>query len=167
MHWTAFPLHPETPEDGRSLEDLFAGRPINIPEMLAHLRKTADQLGLPFGDRQMTFNSRRAQELGKWAEDCGNGDAFHRATFRASFADGLNLARMPVLMDIAQSVELDPNEARTVLETQRYKTAVDRDWQRSRTFVIIAVTTFVMNGRHLVGAQTYQDLARFVQANIG
>ena len=74
---------------------------------------------------------------------------------------------MPVLMDIAQSVELDPNEARTVLETQRYKTAVDRDWQRSRTLGINAVPTFVMNGRHLVGAQTYQDLARFVQANIG
>jgi len=165
--WTAFPLHPETPEDGRSLKDLFAGRPINIQEMLAHLRKTADHLGLPFGDRQMTFNSRRAQELGKWAEDCGNGDAFHKATFKAYFADGLNLAHMPVLMDIAQSVDLDPNEAQTVLETQRYTAAVDRDWQRSRTLGITAVPTFVMNDHHLVGAQSYQDLTRFVQTNIG
>jgi predicted DsbA family dithiol-disulfide isomerase len=166
VHWTAFPLHPETPQDGRSLEDLFAGRPINIPEMLAHLRKTADQLGLPFGDRQMTFNSRRAQELGKWAEACGTGDAFHRAVFKAYFADGRNLARIPVLMDIAQSVDLDPDEARTVLETQRYQAAVDRDWQRSRSMGITAVPTFVMNNQHLVGAQAYHDLARFVRTNI-
>jgi len=135
--------------------------------MLAHLRKTAEQLGLPFGDRQMTFNSRRAQELGKWAEDCAAGDAFHKATFKAYFADGRNLALIPVLMDIAQSVDLDPNEARTVLETQRYHAAVDRDWQRSRTMGITAVPTFVMNNQHLVGAQAYHDLARFVRTNIG
>ena len=70
--------------------------------------------------------------MGKWAEDCGNGDAFHKAAFKAYFADGLNLAHLPVLMDLAQSVGLDPNEARTVLEHQRYRDAVDQDWQRSR-----------------------------------
>jgi len=164
VHWTAFPLHPETPQDGRSLEDLFAGRPINIPEMLAHLRKIADQLGLPFGERRMTYNSRRAQELGKWAEANDSGDAFHMAVFKAYFADGLNLAHTPVLLAIAQSVGLDPDEARTVLEHQRYGAAVDRDWQRSRTMGITAVPTFVMNDRQLVGAQTYQDLTRFIQA---
>ena len=166
MHWTAFPLHPETPEEGQSLEDLFAGRPVNIPEMLTHLRKTADQLGLPFGDRRMTYNSRRAQEVGKWAEACDKGDAFHMAAFKAYFGEGLNLAHIPVLRDIARCVDLDPDQVPTILEDQRYKAAVDRDWQRSRTMGITAVPTFVMTGRHLVGAQTYQELTRFVQAGI-
>jgi hypothetical protein len=40
VHWTAFPLHPETPPEGRTLEELFAGRPINIPEMIAAIRLT-------------------------------------------------------------------------------------------------------------------------------
>lgn len=166
MRWTAFPLHPETPPDGRSLEDLFAGRPINIPEMLTHLRHTARQLGLPFGDRRMTYNSRRAQELGKWAENCGRGDAFHNAVFRAYFATGLNIATDTVLMDIAQSVDLDPQEARTIIEKGQYREAVDRDWQRSRNMGITAVPTFVMNQQRLVGAQTYQDLTRFIQSEI-
>jgi predicted DsbA family dithiol-disulfide isomerase len=166
VHWTAFPLHPETPPDGQSLEDLFAGRPINIPEMLVHLRKTARQLGLPFGDRQMTFNSRRAQELGKWAENGGRGDTFHKAVFTAYFAHGLNIATDTVLMDIAQSVDLDPQEARTVIEQEQYREAVDRDWQRSRLMGITAVPTFVMNQQRLVGAQTYQDLTRFIQSEI-
>ena len=166
MHWTAFPLHPETPPDGQSLEDLFAGRPINIPEMLAHLRNTAHQLGLPFGDRRMTYNSRRAQELGKWAENCGRGDAFHNAVFKAYFANGLNIAVDTVLMDIAQSVDLDPLEARTVIEQGQYRDAVDRDWQRSRHMGISAVPTFVINRQRLVGAQTYQDLTRFIQSEV-
>jgi predicted DsbA family dithiol-disulfide isomerase len=166
VHWTAFPLHPETPPDGQSLEDLFAGRPINIPEMLAHLRNTAHQLGLPFGDRHMTYNSRRAQELGKWAENGGRGDAFHNAVFKAYFANGLNIATDTVLMDIAQSVGLDSQEARTVIEQGQYRDAVDRDWQRSRNMGITAVPTFVMNQQRLVGAQTYQDLTRFIQSEI-
>ena len=166
MHWTAFPLHPETPPDGQSLEDLFAGRPINIPEMLTHLRHTARQLGLPFGDRRMTYNSRRAQELGKWAENCGRGDAFHNAVFKAYFANGLNIATDTVLMDIAQSVDLDPLEARTVIEQGQYRDAVDRDWQRSRHMGISAVPTFVINRQRLVGAQTYQDLTRFIQPEV-
>jgi len=166
VRWTAFPLHPETPEDGQSLEDLFAGRPINIPEMLTHLRNTAQQLGLPFGDRRMTFNSRRAQELGKWAENGGRGDAFHNAVFKAYFAHGLNIAADTVLMDLARSVDLDPQEARTVLEQGQYRDVVDRDWQRSRLMGITAVPTFVMNRQRLVGAQTYQDLARFIQSEI-
>ena len=114
----------------------------------------------------MTFNSRRAQELGKWAEDCEKGEAFHLATFRAYFADGLNLALAPVLMDIAESVGLDPIKARHVIEQGHYREAVDRDWQRSRAMGITAVPTFVCENRSLVGAQTYQDLARFIQSAI-
>jgi predicted DsbA family dithiol-disulfide isomerase len=77
--------------EGRTLEELFAGRPINIEEMLARMRNIAGELGLPFGDRQKTYNSRLAQELGKWAESQGKGDEFHDAAFRAYFAEGLNI----------------------------------------------------------------------------
>lgn len=162
MRWTAFPLHPDTPAEGCALEDLFPGQSIDIPSMIAGLRQTADRLGLPFGDRRSTYNSRRAQELGKWAEDAGRGEAFHKSVFRAYFADGHNIARMPVLLRIAQSIGGDPDQARAALEEGRYKQAVDRDWQRSRDMGISAVPTFVTAGRHLVGAHGYSDLTRFL-----
>ncbi|MBI5064136.1 MAG: DsbA family protein, partial [Desulfatitalea sp.] len=88
IRWTAFPLHPETPEEGRTLDDLFAGRGVDIPAVLARLKSTAAGLGLPFTERSMTYNSRRAQELGKWAEESGQGEAFHRRAFEAYFAHG-------------------------------------------------------------------------------
>ena len=130
--------------------------------MLAHLRQTADRLNLPFGDRRMTFNSRRAQELGKWAEQSGRGDAFHQAVLETYFADGRNIAQRTVLEEIARAVGLDPDEARRVLTEGRFKNAVDRDWQRSRSKGVTAVPTFVINDRRLVGARSYSDLTRFV-----
>ena len=166
VRWTAFPLHPETPAEGRTLEDLFAGRPVDVPAMRAHLRQTAARLNLPFGDRRMTFNSRRAQELGKWAEQAGRGEDFHRAVFRAYFADGLNIAELPVLTGIVEAVGLSGLEAQSVLTGGDYRQAVDRDWQRSRSMGITAVPTFNLGGRQLVGAQSYVALADLVRQRL-
>ena len=160
LRWTAFPLHPETPEEGRSLEDLFAGRLVDIPAMLAKLNATADSLGLPFGTRTMTYNSRRALELGKWAEARGYGEAFHMAVFKAYFAEGLNIALPEVLVDLAQGCGLDPGQARQALGERSFRQAVDDDWARSRRLHITAVPTFKMEARQLVGAQPYEALER-------
>ena len=162
VKWVAFPLHPETPDEGRSLEELFAGRGLDIPGMLARLKRTADDLGLPFGARTMTYNSRRAQELGKWAEAQGSGPAFHKSVFQAYFVHGLNIAQMPVLKDLAIQAGLDPGLAEEVLNQKRYAEAVDRDWEKSRQVGITAVPTFICNGRGLVGAQSYEALKDLV-----
>lgn len=159
-------MHPETPEQGLTLEELFAGRGMDIPQMLAHLKRTAAQLGLPFGTRTRTFNSRRAQELGKWAEDEGRGDAFHREAFQAYFAQGRNIAQDEVLKKMAAAVGLDGDRALAVLQEGRYKEAVDRDWQRARELGVNAVPTFQMHDQLLVGAQSVATLDRFVRGEV-
>ena len=162
IRWIAFPLHPETPQEGRSLEDLFAGRGYDIPKMLAQMRLVADAEGLPFGDRHHTYNSRLAQELGKWAETQGAGDAFHHKAFRAYFADGKNLALQEVLLDLAENSGLSRDEALDVLENRTYADAVDGDWEMSRRMGVTAVPTFHFNGSLLVGAQQYSALSQLV-----
>jgi predicted DsbA family dithiol-disulfide isomerase len=154
-------LHPETPEEGRTLEELFTGRGIDIPAMLDHLRKVAAACGLPFGMRSRTYNSRRAQELGKWAESLDKGEEFHLAVFKAYFADGLNIAKIPVLVDLAESVGL--KGAEEVLAKGTFKEAVDQDWRYSRSCGITAVPTFVANGRMVVGAQPYKVLEELIK----
>ena len=47
IRWIAFPLHPETPEEGISLEELFKGRGIDLPAYLGRLQNLAVELGLP------------------------------------------------------------------------------------------------------------------------
>ena len=92
-----FPLHPDTPQAGRSLEELFAGRGYDVPKMQAQMRARMTAEGLPYGDRKMTFNSRLAQELGAWADTQPGGEAIHDALFRAYFVDGRNIGDPAVL----------------------------------------------------------------------
>jgi predicted DsbA family dithiol-disulfide isomerase len=133
--------------------------------MLARLGQVARDLGLPFGDRKMTYNSRLAQELGKWAEQMGKGDAFHDAAFRAYFADGRNIADVNILADVVASVGLDAKEANTVLSARTFKEAVDSDWARAYESRVTAVPTFLLNGQALAGAQPFNVLANFMLQN--
>jgi len=144
---------------------LFAGRPINIAEMVAHLRKVAEELGLPFGNRKMTYNSRLAQELGKWAESQGKGDEFHNAVFRAYFSEGLNIDDIDTLTQLGKNVGLPENEILSVLEQRAYQDAVDADWSRAYQLGITAVPTFKVKQQILVGAQPYSVLENFLESN--
>lgn len=165
VRWRSFPLHPETPEHGLTLEELFAGRNMDIPGVLAGLKRVADELSLPWGDRQRTYNSRLAQELGKWAEVKGKGDEFHMAVFHAYFAEGRNIAKREVLADLATAVGLPKEEAWEVLESRGFKAAVDEDWRLSREWGITAVPTFVIDQDRVVGAQPYKVLEQFLRNN--
>ena len=148
--------------EGRSLEDLFRGRSVNLSEVAARLKSVAQQEGLPFTDRKMTYNSRLAQELGKWAESQGKGEQFHHLAFRAYFADGKNIAEIPVLMEVAAAAGLPEQEVKSIACDRPFKEAVDEDWSRSRRVGITAVPTFMMQDERLVGAQPYETLERFL-----
>ena len=89
MQWRAFPLHPDTPQEGLSLEKLFANYPVDVNQIMRRLKTRAAELGLPLGERKKTYNSRLAQELGIWAESKDRGDAFHMAVFKAYFVADL------------------------------------------------------------------------------
>jgi len=141
------------------LTDLFRTDALRIEQMVAGLQANANRLGLPFGPRSTTYNSRLAQELGLWADDKGHGHSFHMAAFHAYFAEGKNLAQEQVLLDLAKNAGLSTDEAKTVLTSRSYRAQVDRDWQESYKLQITAVPTFVLGDSRLVGAQSYASLA--------
>jgi predicted DsbA family dithiol-disulfide isomerase len=163
VKWVHFPLHPDTPQEGRSLEDLFAGRGYDIPKMQAQMRARMEAEGLPYGTRTMTYNSRLAQELGAWADTQPGGDAIHDALFRAYFVEARNIGDPEVLVEIAQSVGLPAAQAREVLEQRSYKDAIDADWNKSRQYGVSGVPTFVAGGHGVVGAQPYEALEELVK----
>jgi predicted DsbA family dithiol-disulfide isomerase len=161
----AFPLHPETPPEGRTLEDLFAERSINVKDMVHKLRQKASDLGLPFGTRTMTYNSRLAQELAKWAAEKGLETTYDQTVFRAYFADGLNIGDPTVLVDLATRIGLSASEAERVLRERIYRDAVDKDWAAAMQMGVTAVPTIVLNGRAVVGAQPSSVLEKFLEAS--
>jgi len=163
VQWVHFPLHPDTPAEGRSLEDLFRGRNYDIPKRQAEMRARMAAEGLPYGNRTMTYNSRLAQELAKWADSQPGGEAIHDALFRAYFVDGRDIGDASVLVEIAESVGLPRQEAKEALEQGKFKAAVDADWEKSRRYGITGVPTFVAGSYAVVGAQPYEALEELVR----
>jgi predicted DsbA family dithiol-disulfide isomerase len=164
IRWTAFPLRPDTPEEGLSLEKVYADRGIDLTQATARLRRVADELGLPLGERTRTYNSRLAQELAKWAELKGRDAAYHKAVFRAYFVEGRNIGKADELLALVASLGLPREEAVSVLRERTFKRAVDSDWNRCHEMGVTAVPTFVMNQQAVVGAQPYDVLERFLFA---
>jgi predicted DsbA family dithiol-disulfide isomerase len=163
VEWVHFPLHPETPAEGQSLEELFRGRNVDRKAMHAQMKARMDAEGLPYGERTMTYNSRLAQELGKWADTQPGGEAFHDAMFRAYFVEARDISRPEVLLEIAERVGLSRAAAAEVLEKRTFKAAVDADWKLSREYGITGVPTFVAGHRGVVGAQPYEVIERLVK----
>jgi predicted DsbA family dithiol-disulfide isomerase len=100
LEYVHFPLHPDTPPEGRALLDLFGGPAAaqRVEDSYRRLKGLADQEGLPLAKRTMTYNTRLAQELGVWARREGAGDAFDSAVFRAYFADARDISKPEVLV---------------------------------------------------------------------
>ena len=158
-----FPLHPETPQEGRSLEELFAGRNVDMEAMYTRMIGLMDEEGLPYGKRSHTYNSRLAQELGKWADTQPGGEAIHDALYRAYFVDAVNVGDVDALLTIAGDVGLDVYAAREVLQSRSFSDAVDADWDLSRRYGVTGVPTFVAAQKVVVGAQPYEVLENLLQ----
>jgi predicted DsbA family dithiol-disulfide isomerase len=163
VRWVYFPLHPETPPEGNPLTELFAGRNLDIQAMHARMKGLMDAEGLPYGVRTHTYNSRLAQELGKWAETQPGSDGIHEALFRAYFVEGLNISRIDVLLEVVRSLNLPEEAAREALEKRTFKDAVDADWTKAREYRVTGVPTFVSGSLAVAGAQPYETLERFVR----
>ena len=152
VKFTQFPLHPDTPEEGNP-------RNLNGPSRVETLMT---QEGLPHGERKFSYNSRLAQELTKWAENEGKGDAMHDALFRAYFVECANIGNQEVLLDRVDRIGLDSAGARAVLTDRTFKAAVDQDWERCNELGVSAVPTYLAEGLAIVGAQPYEQLEKLV-----
>lgn len=157
-----FPLHPDTPEEGREMAGFYAERGLDPEKMYQDMKERMDAEGLPYGRRTHTFNSRLAQELGKWAETVEGGEALHDALYRAYFVDSRNIGEVDVLLEIVKSAGLPVDQARAVLDNRTFKDAIDADWAKSKQYGVTGVPTYVAGGYGVVGAQPYEVLEQLM-----
>jgi len=158
-----FPLHPDTPQEGREMAGWYAQRGRDPEQMYQQMKERMDDEGLPYGKRTHSYNSRLAQELGKWADTQPGGEGIHDKLYRAYFVDSRNIGDPDVLVEIAESVGLDGTEARRVLDERLFKDEVDADWQKSASYGVTGVPTFVAARHGVVGAQPYEVLVQLVE----
>lgn len=128
------------------------------------MKALMDEEGLPYNsERSISYNSRLAQELAKWAASKGMGDEIHDPIFRAYFVETKNIAKHEVLVEIAKKIGLPADEAVEVLLSRSTKEAVDADWRRCDALGVNAVPTFLVGRYMLIGAHPYEELEKLVQ----
>ena len=143
------------------MEELFPGR--NLHPMKENMKRLMREAGLKYGERSHTFNSRLAQELGKWADTQNVKSEIHDLIYRAYFVEGRNISGIDELLKIAVTAGFDRKSARQIFEKRSFKLSVDEDWKKSRELGITGVPTFQFNQHLLVGCQPYETLEHFVQ----
>ncbi len=157
-----FPLHPDTPAEGLLMSARWDEATRQARQ--TRMKGLMDIEGLPYGERTHTYNSRLAQELGKWADTQAGGYALHDAIYKAYFVDARNIGDREVLVGLAQSVGLSAEAARQVLQERSFSNAVDADWTRSTGIGVTGVPTFAAGGQGVVGAQPYEVIEQLLAA---
>ncbi|MES2623758.1 MAG: DsbA family protein [Pseudomonadota bacterium] len=156
---TPFPLHPSTPVEGLLLSELLRGA--NLDAIHARLYALMDELKLPHGKRDYTYNSRLAQELAMWGDTQDGGERLHDLLYETYFVYNRNLAKPEVLLDCVDKAGLDKKAAQRVINERSFSGAVDTAWQRARDMQITGVPTFVAGGYMVSGFRPVEEMQHF------
>ena len=156
-----FPLHPETPAEGKKLLDLFQCTPMELEQKNIAMQKLIKKEKVNYSFREFTYNSRLAQELGLWAEKEYRNEDIHDRIYEAYFNLKLNINDKDVLLNIVSNLGLPMNEAKDVLFKRLYKNEIDEHWKISYKEGITGVPTYKLNKNYLVGAQNIKDFENF------
>ncbi len=158
--WVPFELHPETPAEGKSREELGRNYPAGYRERLYGL---AEAVGLPMQTNHMVSNGHKPLEAAEWAREQSREtfDGVHRAIFDAYFARSKNVSTIDQVVELVQTyddgaLKLDGDGLRKALETGAYHSRVDELTQLARTNGISSTPTFIFEDQFVVpGAQDY------------
>lgn len=140
--------------------------PVPLPaaddgEWLDALRPLADELGLPLRV-PAPVRTRKAHEAAAFAAAKGVGPAMREALFAAHFADGLDIGRIDVLVEIGGGVGLDASELKVVLDVDAFSARVAGEQEAGRQAGVQGVPTVVVGtgdeARWLVGARPFAEL---------
>lgn len=149
-----FELNPQMGPEGENIVDYLGKKYGRTPEQIeqtqAMIRERGASVGFPFGPRVRTYNTFDAHRLLHWAGLEGKQLPLKLALLHAYHTDGKNPGDHDVLVEAAQSVGLDPLQARAVLVEGRYADEVRAEEREYQAMGIQSVPSIIFNGRYLV-----------------
>jgi predicted DsbA family dithiol-disulfide isomerase len=169
LRYVYFPLHPETPLAGMTLEQLFAGRGIDVAAAQQQLRTLMRDAGLNYGPRTHTYNSSPAQQLAKYIAllDTEAGTAseelFRQEVFLAYFARGENIAQRETLQEICRRIGREDLDIETALSDSSAAQEVNADWEYCREMNVTGVPAFRFGERWVHGCQGVHSLELLIR----
>ena len=162
VEYVMYPLHPETPHNGMALEDLFAARGIDVKSTQLAIREKATSMGLEYGERTHTYNSRNAQVVGKALMKYGVFERYKQAVFCSYFGRGENISSKEVLQAILDELQIERINVSDLIEDPSCQELVDLDWKLCSQNNINGVPAFQYGNRYCVGAQSSDSLLKLI-----
>jgi predicted DsbA family dithiol-disulfide isomerase len=154
VEWRPFEIHPETPKEGASTEELSF--PKGYLEMaFANVRRLADEEGLTLKFTGRLSNSRLALYISEFARKKGKFEAFHKLVLDAHWLKGKDIGDKKLLLDLAESIGLNKKEVENYLETDEPFKALQKSLIEVRSYGINGVPAFIIENRLVFGAQPY------------
>jgi predicted DsbA family dithiol-disulfide isomerase len=169
LKYVYFPLHPETPLAGMTLEQLFAGRGMDVAAAQQQLRTMMREAGLDYGPRTHTYNSSPAQQLAKYIAllDTETGTAseepFREEVFLAYFARGENIAKRESLQKICHRIGRKDIDIETALSDSPAAQEVNADWEYCRKMNVTGVPAFRFGEQWVHGCQGVTSLESLIR----
>lgn len=158
--WKAYELRPEeAPAPSPAEQERFRAYLRDGWPRVAAIAQERFGLSLSEPPFRPGLRTRLAHTATKAAEALGQGDAFHRAVFRAYWFEGRDIGAADVLTEIAAQVGLEPAGFQAALADDQYRYAVVADAQWAYEADLGGVPAFVFGERYLVsGAQPVEFL---------
>ncbi|HTJ99496.1 MAG TPA: DsbA family oxidoreductase [Bordetella sp.] len=165
-----FELNPDMKPEGEAIVD-YIGRkygrtPEQIAESQAQIRERGASVGFTFGARTHVYNTFDAHRLLYWAgiEDAEKQVALKMALLQAYHSQGKDPGNHEVLVEAAQSVGLDADAARQVLQSGKYAEEVRAEEQEYMAMGIHSVPAIIFNNKYLVsGGQPVEAFQQAIQ----
>lgn len=160
INWKSFELDPNAPADSDlDIYDTLAkkyGRDRNwAQQMNDNMVEMASKAGLDYDmDSVRPTNSFNAHQLLHFAKDQDKQDEMKEALLSAYFTEGKHVGNIKQLVEIAEKVGLNKDEARKVLEENIYSENVMSDVEEAHRIGVQGVPFFYINQKYgLSGAQ--------------
>lgn len=173
IRWHPFELNPDMPAEGQNLREhiteKYGASAEQSAQNRAHLVETGESLGINFrfDDDSRIVNTFAAHQLLDWAQVQGKQHPLKLALFDTHFTQKRDVSHSEVLVDVAESVGLDREQAQAVLDSGSHAADTRAGQQYWTTRGISGVPSMVFDGKYLLtGAQGAQTYARMLQKSI-
>ena len=148
----AFILRPDIPKGGtlRPPRTGESGDQLSEP-----LRSFAEQAGLVMRRSTMSPYTMYALEATEYAQQQGQFDAFHLATYKAYWEDLKDIGDIAVIQELALGCGLDWPELAGRLDSGYYRDTVLGQYQQAMNLGIRGIPAFLIGNQLFTGAQPY------------
>lgn len=162
--WLPFELNPEMPAEGQHmgehLQQKYGSTQADIDQARNMITARGAALGFRFNFRNdgRIYNTFNAHRLLYWSRQFDKQTELQLALFRLYFTEGGNPGNTEALVNAAAKAGLPKDEARQILDSERFAQEVRAEEAKYPAMGIHSVPTFIINDKYrFVGGQPVDE----------